>query len=613
MGSIRANESAWEPTAGGESGWLAPHPDNPDIVYGGSYGGYLTRINHATGERRTVTIWPDNPMGYGAKDLKYRFQWNFPILFSRHDVGTRYAAGNVLFKTNNEGQSWEAISPDLTRNDTTTMGPSGGPITKDNTSVEYYGTIFAVAEGSEEGVIWIGSDDGLIHITRDGGENWTDITPPERMMPEWAQINEIMAHPFEPGGLYVAATRYKSDDFAPYLYKTTDYGQTWTKITDGIDPLHFTRSIQPDMVRPGLLYAGTESGMYVSFDDGANWQSFQLNLPVTPITDLDWRDNDLIVATQGRSFWVLDDLTPLHQLTEEVANNDAWLYTPDETVRMGGFGGSSVTLRYHFKDVPDSSAVTMRIVEQDGDIIKSFTQKDRMELAAGMNEFTWNMRYPDASRFDGLILWAGGTNGPRAAPGTYEARLIVGDDSMSVNFDIVKDPRASATQADLQAQFDYLIALRDKLTETHDAINDIRDIRAQVNAVTERLPDGYEGGDEIKEAAKAMLDRMKAVEEALYQTKNRSGQDPLNFPIRLNNRLSALAGVVAAGDNRPTDQAVAVYNELTGLIDAELATLSTILTTDLPAFNELVREKAVPAIVLEPDEAATTIIRESGN
>ncbi|MCG8607265.1 glycosyl hydrolase, partial [bacterium] len=256
-------ERDWEPSAGGESGWLAPHPEDPDIVYGGSYGGLLTRVNHRTREVRAINVWPDNPMGHGAEGMKYRFQWNFPILFSQHDHNVLYTAGNMLFKTTDEGQSWQALSPDLTRNDPTKLGPSGGPITKDNTGVEYYATIFTVAESPHDAnVIWAGSDDGLIHVTKDGGQNWTNITPPKKMIPEWIQVNSIEAHPFEPGGLYVAATMYKSDDFAPYLYKTTDFGKSWKKITKGIDAQHFTRVVRADPKRRGLLYVGTESGMY---------------------------------------------------------------------------------------------------------------------------------------------------------------------------------------------------------------------------------------------------------------------------------------------------------------------------------------------------------------
>ena len=592
------NERDWEPTAGGESGWLAPHPDNPDVVFGGSYGGFLTRIDHVTDERRAINVWPDNPMGHGAEGMKYRFQWNFPILFSRHDPNVLYTAGDHLFKTTNEGQSWEVISEDLTRADPAKLGSSGGPITQDNTSVEYYATIFTVAESPHDrNVLWTGSDDGLIHVTRDGGKTWTNVTPPARLMPEWIQVNDIVAHPFEPGGLYVAATMYKSDDFR----------KTWTKIVDGIDPQHFTRTIQPDPVRRGLLYAGTESGMYLSFDDGAHWTPFQLNLPVVPITDLDWRDDDLIVATQGRAFWVIDDVTPLHQLSDEVARSNFWLFTPRPAYRIGGFGGAGVTLRYYFREAPDSSHVTLKILEDDGDLIKSFTPRTRGSALAvkdGMNAFTWNMRYADAEDFPGLIMWAGSTSGPVAIPGRYQARLVVGDDSMTVSFEIKQDPRSSSSLADLQAQFDFLLAIRDKLSETHRAIKQIRDVRAQTKAITGRLTD-FEGAEEIKAAASALNEKLTEIEEALYQTKNQSNQDPLNFPIRLNNKLAAVASTASVGDYRPTDQAVAVREELTAQIDAELGRLNTVLETDLPAFNNLVREKAVPAVLLKSEKTAT--------
>lgn len=614
-------ERDWEPTAGGESGWLAPHPENPDIVYGGSYGGYLVRVNHQTRERRNINVWPDNPMGHGAEGMKYRFQWNFPILFSPHDVNVLYTAGNMLFKTTNEGQSWEAISPDLTRNDPSKLGPSGGPITKDNTSVEYYCTIFAVAESPlQAGVIWAGSDDGLIHVTRDGGANWQNVTPPARVMPEWIQINSIEASPFAAGSAYVAATMYKSDDFRPYLYKTSDYGKTWTKIVAGIDPLHFTRVVRADPQRRGLLYAGTESGMYVSFDDGARWQPFQVNLPITPITDLAVKENDLVVATQGRSFWILDDLTPLHQLDNTIAQRAMHLFRPRPAYNIGGgfFTPSGagqnpppgVVLHYYFKQAPDSNAVTLRILQTDGKVIKSYTPKarsrnERLAIEAGMNRFVWNMRYPDAESFPGLIMWAGSVTGPQAPPGTYQARLIVGGDSTTVPFTIVKDPRSNASDADLLAQFDFLNGIRDKLSETHRGIKQIRDVRAQVNDILKRTK-GQEGTAALAEAGKAMLAKLKAVEEALYQTKNQSNQDPLNFPIRLNNKLAAVAGTAAMGDYRPTDQAVAVRDELTAQIDAQLTTLRQVLATDLPAFNKLVAEAAIPAVIVkESDDSAT--------
>ena len=583
------NEREWEPTAGGESGWLAPKPDNPQIVYGGSYGGYLTRVDHDTGERRAVNVYPDNPMGHGAEGMHYRFQWNFPILFSMHDNNVLYAAGNHLFRTTNEGQSWEMVSPDLTRADPTKLGPSGGPITKDNTGVEYYATIFTVAESPHDPqVLWAGSDDGLVHITRDGGATWEDITPAG--MPEWMQVNDLVAHPTMEGGAYFAGTRYKLDDFKPYIYKTTNYGAGWELIVDGIDEQHFTRAIQPDPVRPGLLWAGTESGLYISFDDGENWSQFQQNLPIVPITDLDWKENDLIVATQGRSFWVMDDVTTLHQLSDTIASTSMWLYDSAPTWRTGG----SVSIRYWFNEAPDSSTTKLRILESDGTIIKTFTAEDGdIDIEAGMNVFNWNTRYEDAESFSGLIMWAGSVRGPRAAPGTYRTRLIAGDDSLEVTFELRKDPRSSSSVADLQEQFDFLIGIRDKLTETHEAIKEIRELRTQIRRITGNMDEEHAA---ITDSAKALIQKITEIEETLYQTKNQSRQDPLNFPIRLNNKLAAVGGNASIGDFRPTDHAIEVRDNLVMLIDAELEKLQSIMETDVPALNAMIRQANIPAI-----------------
>jgi len=612
-GSI--GERDWEPTAGGESGHIAPNPKNPDIVYAGSYDGFLTRVNHKTGEIRSIDVWPDNPMGHGAKDMKYRFQWNFPVFFSPHDSNVLYTAGNRLFKTTDEGQSWVAISGDLTRNDTTKMASSGGPITQDNTSVEYYGTIFTALESPHEaGVIWTGSDDGLIYLTQDGGKIWQNVTPPKKLLPEWAQINSIEAHPFAPGGLYVAATRYKSDDFKPYLLKTTDYGKSWKLITKGIDSSHFTRVIRADPNRRGLLYAGTESGMYISFDDGESWKPFQLNLPVVPVTDLAVKGNDLIVATQGRAFWVLDDLTPLHQLSAKMAAGNFWLFKPRAAYRMRGAAAAhpvnagknppnGVVFYYTFKEQPDSSAVRLKIFDASAHLIKSFSPKekeksDQLPMGKNMNKFVWNMRYANAEKFNNLILWAGGTQGPKAVPGTYSARLIVGPDSMLVDFEIRQDPRSGSTLADLQKQFDFLIGIRDKLTETHLAIKQIRKIRNQINAVTKRLGKA-ESDREIKDSGKAIVEKISRIEKTLYQTKNQSRQDPLNFPIRLNNKLSALASLSSFGDYLPTDQALQVRDNLISKIDTQLTKFRDIKEKEIPEFNRLVNEKRVPAIQME--------------
>lgn len=614
----RIGERDWESTAGGESGHIAPHPENPDIVYGGSYGGFLTRINHKTKERRTINVWPDNPMGHGAGDGKYRFQWNFPIFFSPHDSGTLYTAGNVLFKTTDEGASWTAISPDLTRNDKSKLGPSGGPITKDNTGVEYYCTIFAAAESHHEAnTIWCGSDDGLLHITRDGGENWENVTPPD--LPEWAQINSIEIHPTEPGGLYVAATRYKLDDFKPYLYKTTDYGKTWKLITNGIDRKHFTRVVRADPDRTGLLYAGTETGLYISFDDGENWRSFQANLPITPVTDLAIKNGDLIVATQGRSFWVLDDLTLLHQWNNDVAEDSFTLFQTRPTLRMGGgFGGQSLTagtnvrsgvsLRFYAgEELGKKATARLTITDPQGNVAKAYSSQpkkgeDALKIKAGINEIRWNMSYAGAETFDGMVLWGGGTGGPRAVPGTYQVTLTVtdGDDQKvhNMDFELQKDPRSSATLEDLQAQFDFQIGVREKLSETHRAINKIRNIRDQLNQFNQRIAKKDEF-NELKKQANSLIDALTTIEKELYQTKNQSSQDPLNFPIKLNNRLSALVGVVASGDNAPTAQAIAVRDEVVGLIDEQLEKLGAIIETDVANFNKATREAEIPTIFWE--------------
>ena len=589
------DEREWESTAGGESAWLATHPEDPDVVYGGSYGGSFSVVNHRTEQSRSINVWPDNPMGHGAEGFKYRFQWNFPIKTSRHDPDRVIATSQHVHVSNNMGQSWEIISPDLTRNDPTTLGPSGGPITKDNTAVEYYATIFTLAEGEEEGVIWTGSDDGLIHITRDGGANWTNVTPPARIFPEWMMVNDMVVDPRNPGGLYVAATRYKSDDFAPYLYKTADYGATWTKITNGIDPLHFTRTIEPDPMRPGLLYAGTESGMYISFDDGASWQSFQQNLPIVPITDLEWKDNDLVVGTQGRSFWILEDLNHIQGIRASDATLSYVFHAPYPAT-LGA--ESSVRLRYWLKEDVADKDVTMRILERDGStIIRSFEGRD-VPSEAGVNQFNWNMRYPDAESFEGLIMWSGSVRGPEAVPGDYVARLIVGEDSSDVTFRINPDPRSETPIEGLQEKFDFLIAVRDKLSETHKAIKQIRSLRDQVNDVLERVPADHPEADSIKAYANRMLEGMKEVEEALYQTKNRSGQDPLNYPIRLNDKLSGVASVTR-GNYPPTDQAYQVRDELIRQIDEWLTKLADITSFQMSEFEEMMEALKLPVIKMD--------------
>lgn len=609
-------EDNWESTAGGESAHIAPNPDNPDIVYGGSYGGFLTRVDHDKGINRNINAWPDNPMGHGAEDYKYRFQWNFPIFFSPHDSKKLYTTSNQVHVTYNEGQSWEIISPDLTRAEPEKLGKSGGPITFDDTSVEYYATVFAAIESPyEKDLIWAGSDDGLIHVTRDGGKNWENVTSPD--MPKYLMINSIDADPFVKGGAYIAGTQYKMGDYEPYLYKTKDYGKTWTRITAGIPNDYFTRVVRADPHRQGLLYAGTERGMFVSFDDGASWKPFQMNLPIVPITDLAIKEDNLIAATQGRSFWMIDDLTVLHQLSDEVAQKDFHLFKPMDAYRIGGGfrfrrgGNNSLNLLYGSnkpggamvyynlkEDLPKGKKAVMEVYDPNGELIKEYKQKPKK----GLNSFNWNMMYDNAEGFEGLIMWAASLRGPMAPPGEYTAKLTIGDRTEEQRFKLLRDPRYPSTDADLQAQFDFLIKVRDKVTETHQAIKDIRSAKEQMK----QLMDKIKGDDDYKdliEAGDELIEKMTEVEETLYQTKNQSGQDPLNFPIRLNNKLAALTGVAGSGSWRPTAQAEAVRKEITGQIDTQLEKLQRIMSEDLPEFNNKVKQKSVDAIIIKKKKA----------
>ncbi len=603
----------WESTAGGESAHIAIDPKDNDIVYGGSYDGFLTRVNHKTKEVRAINVWPDNPMGHGAEGMKYRFQWNFPIFFSPHDPNKLYTASNHLHATTNEGQSWEIISPDLTTNDSTKLKSSGGPITKDNTSVEYYCTIFAAIESPlEKDLLWTGSDDGLVHVSKDGGKNWSNVTPPN--MPKWTMINSIEADPFKKGAVYIAGTRYKSGDYAPYLYKTEDYGQTWKKITTGIDNGHFTRVLRADPKRKGLLYAGTESGVYVSFDDGQQWKPMQLNLPVVPITDLAIKNDNLIAATQGRSFWMLDDLTPLHQYQTGLEKKAYHLFQPMPSylMRGGSYKGSKTTgenhpggVMFHFyaQDTVSSDTVKIQIKEKGGTLIQTFSthpdkksKEKQLAVQKGFNRLVWDMRYQGAEKFDGMILWWASLNGPRALPGTYVVRLENNGKAEETTFEIVKDPRSSTSDADLRAQFVFLSEVRDKLSETNETIKDIRSARKQINAAVKGIK-----GEEYKELIALkddILKTMKSVEEALYQTQNRSGQDPLNFPVRLNNKLGHLNSLESIGAFKPTDQAIAFKNEVTAVIDAELSRWDKVKTEQLPALNKLIKSLQVDAIRL---------------
>lgn len=604
----------WEATAGGESASIAVDPVNNDIVYGGSYGGLLTRVNHKTKSTRAVNVWPDDPMGYGAEGMKYRFQWNFPILFSKHDPKKLYTFSNHVHLSTNEGQSWELLSPDLTRNDPSKLVSSGGPITQDNTGVEYYCTIFAANESPlKEGLLWVGSDDGLVHVSRDGGATWENVTP--SIMPEWNMVNSIEPSAFDEGTCYIAATRYKLGDFKPYLYKTTDYGKTWTQITNGIAPEHFTRVVREDPNRKGLLYAGTETGMYISFDDGNNWKPFQLNLPIVPVTDLAIKDDNLIVATQGRSIWVLDDLTLLHQLNTELEDKAFVLYKPRDSYRTGGSttkepsktAGTNlpngVITHFYLKDFSDKDSVSLAYTTTAGDTLavykNSSKDKDKkLEVKQGGNTHVWDTKGKAAEKLKGMILWWAKLDGPKAVPGTYKVHLTVNGETASQPFTILPDPRAEASVGDMQEQHEFIADINRTIDRAHLSIKKIRKIDGQLDAFMKQFK-GDERVKDLLDKAKQMKTDFASIEKALYQTKNRSGQDPLNFPIRLTNKLAHLNSLVTMGDFKPTAQDIAVKQELSAEIRKELEEFDALVDSKIREFNKAFNEMQLDYLFVE--------------
>ncbi|MFT3845495.1 MAG: hypothetical protein QM725_10610 [Lacibacter sp.] len=605
-------EEDWESTAGSESGYVVADPNNPDIVYGGNYGGYLSRLDHKTGENRGISVWPDNPMGAGADVQKYRFQWNFPIFFSPNNPKKLYCAGNVLFATEDEGQTWKALSPDLTTNDKSKQKSSGGLITQDNTSVEYYCTIFTATESFlEKDLLWTGSDDGLIHVSKDGGNNWENVTP--KNAPASIMWNCVDVDPFKKGTAYFAGTRYKLDDYTPYIYKTEDYGKTWKLITNGINKMHFTRAVRADHKRSGLLYAGTEFGMYISFDDGATWKNFQLNMPVVPVTDMTIKENDLIITTQGRGIYILDDLTVLQQISEQTATKNLYVFDVKPALRMqlnpyalrfgtpantgeNPLGGAVV--RFFVKEVNDSTKASVVMMDRNKNLIKTFTKdgKDKFEIKKGLNVFSWNLQYPPAEPADGMILWNGAPGSITAPPGNYFALVKVGSDSVEVPFSVKANPNYKTTQAEYDEQFNFLLSVQNKFNEVQKAIRDIRTLRTQISDFVARQ--GKDCPKEIKEMANSLTKELTAIEETLYQTKSKSGQDPLNYPIRINDKLSGVFDVANSGVNAPTKQSKDVFAELSKQADEQLTKLKKMVTEDVLKFNSLIREKNLPVIAL---------------
>jgi photosystem II stability/assembly factor-like uncharacterized protein len=636
-------EKDWYDVGGGESGWIAPDLRDTNVVYAGSYGNLITRFDAKTGIQRNINPWPDNPMGHPASDLKYRFQWSFPIVISPHDPTVIYAGANVMFKSTDEGQSWTPISGDLTRNDRSRQGSSGGPITKDNTSIEYYCTIFTINESPiTKGLIWVGSDDGLINLTRDGGKTWTAVTPPKDILPEWSQINAIEPSPHDPATAYVAATLYKSDNFHPYLYKTTDYGKTWTKITNGIPEDHFTRVIREDPNRKGLLFAGTELGIYVSYDSGAQWHSLQLNLPIVPITDLAFhkRDDELVVATQGRAFWIMDDLGLLWDLKGAAPSQDLKIFKPKTVIRAegGGRGGGGnrtgsvaganppggAVIEYWLKDAP-TGELTIEFLDSTGKPVNKYSSKverpaaaegsgiaeqesafnpfggggaPRAPAQAGMNRFIWDLHFPDATTFPNMILWSGSTRGPLIAPGAFTVRVAVDGKTQTETFNVVRDPRQKSSQDDYQRQVSLALQIRDKLSQTNQTVIDIREAKKQLGEYVTLWKDNP-AAKKVVDTAQDLTKKLSAVEEELYQVKNQAREDPLNYPIKLNNRIAALLGVVEQTDTAPTKQTNMVFEDLATEVNVHLANARKLLTDDIGAFNKLVRDANIPAVTIK--------------
>jgi photosystem II stability/assembly factor-like uncharacterized protein len=609
-------ENDWTALSIGESAHLAPDPTDPNIIYGSDYKGYMSMQNLNNGQERSTNVWPDLPAGSGDEVMKYRFNWNYPLVFSHHDPKKLYAGSNYLHVSYNGGQSWEAISKDLTRGEPETIKSSGGPITQDNTGAEYYANLFVISESPyTKDEIWVGSDDGLIHMTPDGGKNWNNVTP--SMSPKYNMWNSIDVNPFVKGGAYAVATSYKFGDNTPYIYKTLDYGKSWNIITNGIPREEFVRVVRADPKRKGLLYAGTEKGMWISFDDGSSWNKFQLNLPPVPIHDLAVKNDNLIAATHGRSFWIIDDLTPLHQLAVELSSKDFYLYKPLPSYRMPGNSSNrdarlegenhpgGVLIHYYLKSVDDKAEIKLDVLEMNGAIIKSFSNKaklktDQLTVKTGGNRFVCNMRHPGYKTFPGLVFYGSPNNGPKAVPGKYKIRLTAGANAMEQEFEILKDPRVNSTLEDLQMQFDFLVKVRDKVSEANQGIIDIRKIKDDLNSLRAKISTEQQY-KELNDAITQFEKELSVHENNIHQTKNRSVQDPLNYGIKLNNRLAHLMVEQAQGDFKPTQQGEEVRQMLTKEVDAELERLNKTINTHINQINRMAKEKGIEVISIRKE------------
>ncbi|MEE9416404.1 MAG: hypothetical protein V3V01_14065, partial [Acidimicrobiales bacterium] len=596
-------------------------------------GDALQRYDHKSKQIQLVSVWPE--AYHDGNSAEVRFQWTYPIVFSPQDANVLYATGNKVFRSTDEGHSWDTISPDLTYADPDTMGVSG-PLTMDTAGAEMYATIFSfIASAHRPKTLMTGSDDGLVHVSPDDGGEWADVTPPD--LPKFSQVTMLAESPHNEGTVYLTAARHKMGDYGPYVYKTTDYGSSWARIDADLPSDDFCRVIREDPNREGLLYVGTETGLFVSFDDGARWQSLQANLPVTPVYDLVIKGTDLVVATHGRSFWILDDLTQLHQMQDDLVGADNHLLKPRDVVRVpphlfAGFWGSpggksyhvtigqnatfyvdehdtghktkrvidagddlepGVRLTYYLSEAPAGKA-TLTIVDSEGNKVETFSSEipelkdDREGLYitanAGMNSFQWPMRYPSGSKMVDSEFHERPL-GPLARPGTYQAKLSVGEWSMTQSFELVKDPRITTSDDDLAEQFELLKTIQDKLSEIVEGVNDCRGLKQQLTAWSTRLADD-DSASAVIAAAKDLTEKLDVVEAELVQVEFTSEGDSLNYREKLFEKLTALPPVVGSADKRPTTQSHAVYDKLAGQTNTQLAALAGLRDTELSQLNE---------------------------
>jgi Sortilin, neurotensin receptor 3, len=622
----------WYPVGGCESAYVAFDPDHPDLIYAGCYMGQITEWNARTRQERSVMAYPELPAALESRQMKYRFNWNAPIVASTHDPRVIYHAGNVLLRTSNRGVSWEEASPDLTTDDDEKQGKGGGPITNEGAGGEIYETIYYVAESPHDrNVIWTGSDDGLVHVTRDYGKHWDDVTPPG--VGE-AMVNAIEVSPHEPAKAYVAMTRYKFNDFTPLAFVTRDYGKTWKKIVTGIPEEAWVHVVREDPKRPGLLYMGTELGMYVSFDDGGHFHSLQLNLPVTPVTDLQVqrRENDLVAATAGRAFWILDDLGPLQQVTDEVKHAKAYLFAPRPATRVErgfSFGGAGRTgknpppgaiIDFVLDSVDESkedsssasASASLDILDEKGEVVRHYPEKPagdggdgggdffgpraaRWSPKAGMNRVSWDLRHESPERVPGLFVF-GALRGRKVVPGTYQVRLTAGEVTMTQPLVVEKDPRLDTTLSAYREQDDFLRDVEADISEIHGGVNRLRKVRDQVEDFVKRA-EGQPNSDAVREAGKALTDKMNAIEDELVQKRTVDGQTVINFPVKLNHHFIILDGAVDSSEEGLIDGARDRFRDLSAEWQTHKAALDELLGGELDRFNELVRESGLPAVL----------------